>query len=490
MTLLVSGCTGARSVGAALLLCALSTSSLSLADEEAIDLSEDLDTSASALSESRRILVGKLDGDLDNQARGWMIDGLIASGDYVFINDGKALQLTSDADQTEIATVAAENMADVVIVGSSKKKGKGYRATFRVYDGVDGRLLEKVEVSSPSQEKYETELLAGTDVAPVLAQAQGWPRTDAELGEEEAAEPPVEASAPRPSPLRVLAGVRLYSRSFRYTDGLWNRDPSAGYRAGQDYVIPAAAMPRAEVRWYPAAHFTGDWAAHLGVVLGYELGVGTSVSFSGVPLDQSHSLFFGGFRGRIPLGNVTVGLQSTFASHSLAIGGDEAASADGTPLFPDVSYSQIDLGVDAEWRNGTVILGGHTSLNLVLDTGGVGSAVGPTPNPWYPGTSAIGGEFGVYAGWELSRVFDLLLGADYRTYAMDFGPVDASTDPYQVPVAGGAADRYFSFWAGVAIHWPSPDEEAPSSASAESGDAGEGAADSEGGGDFDDFSDF
>lgn len=443
----------------------------------------------------RRVLVGRMGGAKTESAREWLTAGLAGRGAYELVADDSAKSLAADATQTEIASAAATHMADVVILARSVYKGKkGWSAEVSVYDGLDGHLLRTVEISAPTFDAYETELKNPEELDPVIAEAPGWPR------EQQGAEPATTSEESpdssedssqekeRPSPLRAVVGARLYSRAFRYTDGLWQLFPNAGFREGLVYS-GQAMMPRVDVAWYPAAHVSAGWAAHLGLVGGYEVAFPGSLAYPGATLSQAHSLWFVGARARLPLGAVTLGLQADYASHDFSVTGDEALpNYPASSPFPDVTYSQLEVGADLEWRIESMILGGHFSLDIVLDEGQIGASIGAaTQHPWFPSTSALGADFGVYTGWQLSRVFDLLAGVDMRAYGLDFGPIDpTSVNATTTVVAGGATDRYLSFWAGLGIHWPSPDARRALDSGASGGDPDAGGDD----GASDDFDDF
>ena len=271
-----------------------------------------------------------------------------------------------------------------------------------------------------------------------------------------------EGNAEWHSPLRVLIGSRLMTRSFRYTDALSDVAPGSGARVPVDYPRLALPMPRAEVRWYPGAHFTQGWASQLGIVAGYEIAVGQNFSYDtdgdGVaesPVSETHDFWYAGARGRIPIGNVAFGLQVDYGMHRSILSGDEDAA--GLPIFPDVTYSQVEIGADFEWRVEQLIVGLHGSYNILLGLGEIGQDVNPAPasTPWFPGSQGVAVDFGAYVGWRLSRVFDVLAGVDMRAYGLDFGTIPPGTvDPTDTIVAGGATDRYLSAWLGLAIKLP------------------------------------
>lgn len=284
------------------------------------------------------------------------------------------------------------------------------------------------------------------------------------------------------SPLRVLVGTRIISRNFAYTD-LYDSDVS-GYR----YPGFAPPMPRIDVRWYPGAHFTDSWLAHLGLVGGYERVIGASLSLAGpdgtqpIPVQQDHDRWYVGARARVPFGPMVLGAQVDYGAHTVALHGDELG-AQQLPAFPDVSYQQLGLGLDVEFRIEQLILGGHASLRIVSDPGPIGYRVNPAPAPpwpWFPGTSAVGSYFGGYVGWRLSRVFDILAGVDMLAYGLDFGlsrdtPGLTEEITSETVIAGGATDRYLSVWLGLAIKLPAQHGAAPA-ATAGSAPAGGGGA--------------
>jgi len=284
------------------------------------------------------------------------------------------------------------------------------------------------------------------------------------------------------SPLRVLIGSRLINRSFRYTDALSDLYPGLGAKQPVDYPRFTLPMPRAELRWYPGAHFTSGWLSQLGIVGGYEIAVGARLSYDSngdgiaeAPVSEHHDLWFVGARGRIPIGNIALGLQVDYATHSVTLSGDE--DTENLPTFPDVAYRQVELGADVEWRIDQLVVGLHGSYNVLLGLGQIGLDMNPSaePTPWFPGSTGSAVDFGAYAGWRLSRVFDILVGLDLRAYGLDFGEIPpGAVDPANRMIAGGATDRYMSAWLALAIKLP-----AKGTAPAASGDTPAAEADAE-----------
>jgi hypothetical protein len=84
---------------------------------------------------------------------------------------------------------------------------------------------------------------------------------------------------------------------------------------------------------------------------------------------------------------------------------------------------------------------------LVSDTGGLRT-------DWFPNTKTKSIELGVFAGYGLSRAFDIVAAADLVRYAFDFNPIPPQTDPWSKPVAGGATDQYITGSLALRYHVP------------------------------------
>ena len=433
---------------------------------------------ADAQSEPMKVLVGKLSGAKPTSARGWIVEGLENDLRFEVLPEDDSLSLKTGASEGDIAEKAAELQADVVILGSSKISN-GWVANLSIYDGKTGGLIEEVEVDGASFKKYEESLISGELYFPVLLKAEGFPPPAPEPVAEEVeedvpeetpppAEEPEDEDSGRPSPLDASLGVGIYGRAFRYTDTVAQLG-KPGAEPLVDYNLDAAPMPFVNLHWYPAAHFTGGWLAHIGINGGYGQGIATSVAYNDGATDytysQSHNLYYAGLRGRIPVGFATFGLNANYSGHSFSLKNKESGAADGSfpdAVFPNVSYSMIEMGADAEVRIGRVILGAHGSDLLVLDSGDIGSAA------WFPNNSTAGVHFGGHVGFEISSMFDILAGVDIRAYGMNFNPIPAGTDDSRV--AGGATDRYLTAFGALRFRLPgSEPADAPAAAEAEGG---------------------
>lgn len=428
----------------------LVAATLSLA---AVSLTTTFVTSAVAqeASSGKRVVVGKLKGAKPDTARKWLVEGVEGKSGYVLDEADTSIQ--AGASESDVADFAARTNADVVIVGKTSLGKKGWTAELAVHDGSDGHLIETVSISGRSFDDFHAELDGP------LAAATGRPRPEATpepveeappAREEVAAPPPPPAGPLRPSPLRLELGSRLYSRSFRYTDPLAQLFPGQGEPEMDTYNLAAGPMPFIHATWYPAAHGTDSWLAHIGITGGFEMGVATDLILqengTTVQLSQTNLLWSAGLRGRIPLAPAELGVVAKFTNAIFSVDGDENAADNNRPRFPDVDYKSIDLGGDFTWRLDDILIGAHATYLLVLDTGALQSA------EWFPNARGSGVNLGVFGGYQLSRVFDLLVGVEGRSYGLDFNPV-----PLNAPrdrVAGGATDMYISAWLGLGITWP------------------------------------
>lgn len=282
------------------------------------------------------------------------------------------------------------------------------------------------------------------------------------------------AAAARPSALDVQLGVGAFSRSLHYTDTAQDIQVEAPFDVYDDTVDVALAGAVAG-HWYPLALFMGGPFAHVGITADFarSLSQTTQYTFSGAGVDYSHiyQRFSGGLRGRIPLPWLTLGVEAKYASQSVWVRA-ESATADPT-AFPDVEYGLIEGRVDGEARINRVILAGYAGFNWALSVGELGE------EPYFKNAHAYGISFGGHVGYQVHHMLDVLVGADAQQFRLNFNPVQP-TDPR---IAGGASDRYVTFWLGLRFVLPG------SGGSAAGAEAG-GGAQAEGDGGFDDFDSF
>lgn len=431
--------------------------------------------SAGVQASGKRVVVGELKGAKPQSARSWIIEGL-EEEPSVRVVSGKDLKVRHGASESEIAAAAAQVEADAVILGTcALQPRKGWQAEIYIYNGEDGALIEQVTVEGGAWERYRAALRDASQFLGAIEKARLAPEPEPELEEELEEEeveleeeppppPPPKEDAGRPSPLYLRLGARMYARSFQYTDPLHALRPNEDLPELLRYNLDIAPMLFGRVDWYPLAHGQGGFPAHLGITGGYELGIATKVRYGDSELAQSHSAWFVGPRARIPVATHELGLFGAFGNHAFSIHGQPPEA-----LFPDVSYRFFDLGFDARLLFDEVRLGAFAKYRALLGYGGIAS------DAWFPNTSGHALSFGGEVGWKLSPVFELLVGLDVLQYGLDFNP---SVNAPPERVAGGATDRFMSFWAAIGVTWPG---DAPVEVSAST---------SSGGDEDDDFDDF
>lgn len=493
---------GSTTLTLAVALCAASAHA-ETADETSAGSADTTLSRSAENGEPLRVHVGKLQGAKPTSARTWLVEGLRDSGQFDLVSPDEP-QLETGASESDIASFAKDVQADVVMLGQCRFGKKGWTATLTVHDGKDGSVVGSHDIDGGSWSDYESELKAGAFVG-LFSQAEGFPPPPPL--EEPSPEPPPQpisesvaeesatpvSAAPRPDPLKVEAGIRLYSRAFRYKDSLAQLEV-AGAEPLESYNLDAGPMPLLHVQWYPGAHFASGVLAQIGLSAGYEMGVGTQVRYldeSGneQSFGQSHQLMFGGLRVNVPLPWLTLGVLGHAGHHSFSLSPKSDGATPGE-LFPNVAYTFVEAGADLEVRVGHVFFGAHGAYLAVLDAGEIAT------DAWFPNASSYGVHYGASAGVAVSRFFDVLAGVDARLMAFNFNPISAEVDPATTPVAGGASDHYLSAYLALRFRLPGENGSRGKAAGAgeqEDGAEGEASGKSGGGpgdGGFDDFDSF
>ncbi len=319
---------------------------------------------------------------------------------------------------------------------------------------------------------------------------------DEEAEEEQDEEPD---SGERPSPLDVDLGVGLMYRTTSYTDSVSD--------AFNHALHPSNVGPltlRVGAHWYPVAHFSNSFLAHIGLAVGYYRSLGGATELNDASGgSQSFDTVFSelnlGGRVRLELGSLELGLNGSWGTAELTIEGDNEVppglvgvpGALGDPgVVPDASYTYIRLGPDAKFALGDV----DVALGIYYRLVTLGSDEGQWAEArWFPNAEAKAIEAQLSGLFPLSESLSLFVGADYRQYALtmnsgtDVVGVNPTTNQPQFTqaVAGGASDMYVGGFAGVQFGIPATEangsaapepnvdeEESPASASLEVG-AGE-----------------
>jgi hypothetical protein len=220
--------------------------------------------------------------------------------------------------------------------------------------------------------------------------------------------------------------------------------PNQGFPELPEYSLAASPVAAVRGHWYPGAHFTGGALANLGVSGMFESGFATTVNYGAESFKQTQQLWYAGLRGRIPVDKLTFGLEAGYGNQIFKL--EDAGDGSPSGIFPNVKYSNVEIGGDVEVKWDSYYLGGQAAYILVLSEGELGT------DAWFPNTSGYGLMFGGHVGWEAHPMLDLLAGIEMRAYGFNFNPVSLAAPDDRV--AGGATDRYMSAYLALRFKLP------------------------------------
>jgi hypothetical protein len=246
------------------------------------------------------------------------------------------------------------------------------------------------------------------------------------------------AGGAAPLALDASAGVRVVSRDLS-----WNRDVN---NALQPFSMGNEAAFGFQLAWYPGAHFTSGWASQLGIAASGEYVPDVSAqTMNGAAYPASDSDYWGGLRGRMPLGPADGMLTLGYGQHAFLVrSGTNASRAD--LAVPDVKYSYLRVGADGRLRlpaNFSLLAG--VAYRAVLDAGkGVYQA---QSDAYFPRLSVVAIDASLAVGFRFLSMFEARLGADLRRYGLNMHP-NPATDTI---IVSGAVDQYVAYWLDVAV---------------------------------------
>jgi hypothetical protein len=374
---------------------------------------------------------------------------------------------SAKGDAHALEAVARRHHVAVFVEGTVDASKKGVTLHLLARDAATGDELGGLELESPKlpalMKKIDTEVpgfvkeqLGAVEATTPEEKApepkeESKPKAEKPKSEESAPEEPEpeKGGKPhRPSPLSVAAGLRLFSRHFSY-----NQDVNANLRP---YKLGVAPSLFGSIAWYPAAHFTGGVAAHIGIVGDIEQSVATSSALdpSGTKYATSLNAYSVGLRGRIPFDPHELGISLRYGRQAFNIAGDvdpNATVATGVTvkrdLLPDVAYQYLSPAIDARFGFGAFGIGAHVAYRFVLSAGDIKSAA------WFPAATVTALDAGLFATYEIVPTLHALIGFDVRRYGFDMhsSPSDLAKDH---DVAGGAVDQYLAGFLGVEWRLP------------------------------------
>ena len=426
-----------------------------------------LSFASNANADEPRVGVLSFTGPGAGKVRGSIVAALRENGATVV--DAGELRSTADrlgadlSDPGQRSDVSRMHRVDAFVEGKVERERGQQVLTLTITNGADGETLETNSLSArkapalvrmarkngwqliePSlQRAHRAEAAAEAEPEPVAVaetKATPEPEDEAEAEEEEddedeagdEAEP--EDDGERPSPLRLELGLAGLSRVLEYRE---NIDRLPGY----DIALPPAV--RGLVVWYPAAHFTSGFAAHLGLRLHgqYAFGLSSAVKDSNGPdFSTSSHLFEVGLRARVPLDSFEVGASVSYGTHGYSLDAAKQAGIEVDPGVPSVGYSYVHLGAELRMQLGALGMGLGGAVLPVLGVGDL--------EDWFPRASGLGLEGSLDIGYAVADTFDLFALLSARRYAVTFDPKVEDVSAGR-PLAGGAVDRYLHVMLGL-----------------------------------------
>ncbi|MBO6936651.1 MAG: hypothetical protein JJ863_16885 [Deltaproteobacteria bacterium] len=256
-------------------------------------------------------------------------------------------------------------------------------------------------------------------------------------GDDDIPDPPRDRSG---FPVAIDIGVygRVFHRELSYNDDL--------YGLLRGYTLQLGPAIELAGRWYPGAHFTDGFGAHIGIEASYERAFG----IDSVPADPDDDRVFPtrsqewlvGLRGRFPYERHYFSLGLGYGSHLFVIepSGPAVAGRGNLPEIPRTEYDFLRIHAEAM----LAVAGGfHVTVGggyrVVFSAGGIEDEV------WFPDASVGGVEADIVLGYQLDNGLVIRLGFDWRRYfySMNVG----LTSPW---IAGGALDQYLGGSLGIA----------------------------------------
>ncbi len=354
--------------------------------------------------------------------------------------------IDSPTSSEDYQQLAAELKVHAVVVAHVRKDGKAYIIDAEAHSGRDGKPViattgvtrNKDNIGSAAQvtaERISPKLKNAklpsrrTKAALAAREKEEHEESSSEEEDEEEAEQDEttdsDSGAGKYVALDASIGPRVFSRSLSYTDNIFNS--VRGYS-----VFPAFAID-AGLTWFPGAHFTDTFWAHIGLTGSFttSIGLNSSVEGTDVEFPTTAKAYSIGAIGRLPLGALTLTASGSYGSQSFEIEHGNALTPKPADI-PNVDYKYMRLGVGMRWEvdDHWSVLGG-LGYRFVL-------SAGELEDDFFPRMSAGALDMDIGAAYRLIGGFELRLILDMQRYFMSMNPEVG--DPY---VAGGAVDQWF-----------------------------------------------
>lgn len=247
-----------------------------------------------------------------------------------------------------------------------------------------------------------------------------------EAAEAEGGEGGAEAGEDWPA-LELALGARAMTRSFTY---------EAPVTQLPEHRVSLTPAGQVQLRFYPAAPFTGGFAAHVGLELYGQLMLPVEAKDGPSVFETSSWAFGGALRARIPLWPSELGVHAGWGAHDVEIADSQFG---GDPEVPSVAYRFLRFGADAR-----IVLSERFALSLrasYLLLLGYGELA---EERWFPDASGFGLDAQLGAGYALGGPFWAEAGVGMTRYSLTLNVEPAPSGSTVTPRdAEGAVDQQF-----------------------------------------------
>ena len=234
--------------------------------------------------------------------------------------------------------------------------------------------------------------------------------------------------------LRASVGVGGFNRSFT-----WAGNPSPSLATASQ---PFSGDIAVDASWFPAAHFTQTFPAHLGLFISGNFGVGMVSRVQDSRFAHSANRLRFGALVRLPLAErFSLLLHAGYSRQELTT--SQVAINDGSarPNIPDVLFNGFRGGLGLRLRIvGSLELDALGGVQLVVGKGELGS------DRYFPKANAFAVDVGGGLSVELVEHVRLRAGVEWQRYFVTLNPADTSTF-----FAKTAADQYIT--ATASLQW-------------------------------------
>ena len=248
--------------------------------------------------------------------------------------------------------------------------------------------------------------------------------------------PPADSRPAALPAVRASVGFGGFNRTFSWAG---NPSPSLG-SANQ----PFSGDISVDAAWFPAAHFTSNFASNLGVFASGDFGLGmvSVIRATGSRFANSATRLRFGALVRLPIGSrVSLVAHLGYSRHELTTSATAVNDGSTRPNIPDVLFNGFRVGPGFRWRIGaTVELDALGGFQVVAGKGELASA------RFFPEATALAVDAGGGISVELVEHVRLRAGVEWQRYFVTLNAAESS-----LFFATTAADQYIT--AAASLQW-------------------------------------